>query len=117
MPPSKRSAKRSTKPVTACTPLTADTTEVTQIFFWNIGWAGLLKPILQPIARIFLGQDRHMVTLQRDGLKHDPKLMLIRDADMPAMGYFRLKKEWAAAKAEGRPFVNPVKETTLRWRS
>jgi len=102
---------------TACTPLTADTTEVTQIFFWNIGWAGLLKPILQPIARIFLGQDRHMVTLQRDGLKHDPKLMLIRDADMPAMWYFRLKKEWAAAKAEGRPFVNPVKETTLRWRS
>lgn len=102
---------------TACTPLTADETEVTQIFFWNIAWAGLLKPILQPVARVFLGQDRRMVTLQRQGLKYDPRLMLIRDADLPAMWYFRIKKEWASARAEGRAFVNPVKETTLRWRS
>ena len=102
---------------TACTPLTATETEVTQIFFWNMGWAALLKPLLQPIARIFLGQDRKLVTLQQEGLKHDPKLILIRDADVPAMWYFRIKKEWAAARAEKRAFVNPVKETTLRWRS
>lgn len=102
---------------TACTPLTATETEVTQVFFWNIRWAALLKPILKPIARTFVGQDRRMVTLQREGLKHDPRLMLIRDADVPAMWYFRLKKEWAAAKAEDRVFVNPVSETTLHWRS
>ena len=41
----------------------------------------------------------------------------VRDADVPAMWYFRIKKEWAAAKAENRPFVNPVSETTLHWRS
>ncbi len=102
---------------TACTPLTETETEVTQVFFWNIGWAGLLKPILQPIARTFLGQDRRMVTFQAENLKYDPRLMLIRDADVPAMWYFRLKKEWGAAKAENRPFVNPVPTTTLRWRS
>jgi phenylpropionate dioxygenase-like ring-hydroxylating dioxygenase large terminal subunit len=102
---------------TACTPLTATETEVTQVFFWNMGWAKLLRPFLQPIARIFLGQDRQMVTVQQEGMKHDPRLMLIRDADVPAMWYFRIKKEWAAAQAENRPFVNPVSETTLHWRS
>jgi len=102
---------------TACTPLTETETEVTQVFFWNIGWAGLLRPLLQPIARTFLGQDRRMVTFQAENLKYDPRLMLIRDADTPAMWYFRLKKEWAAARAENRPFVNPVPTTTLRWRS
>ena len=102
---------------TACTPLTENETEVTQVFFWNIGWAGLLRPLLQPIARTFLGQDRRMVTYQAENLKYDPRLMLIRDADVPAMWYFRLKKEWAAARAENRPFVNPVPTTTLRWRS
>jgi hypothetical protein len=43
--------------------------------------------------------------------------MLIQDADVPAMWYHRLKKEWAEAGAANRPFVNPVPETTLRWRS
>jgi phenylpropionate dioxygenase-like ring-hydroxylating dioxygenase large terminal subunit len=109
--------KRKVLGFTACTPLTANETEVTQVFFWNMGWANLLKPVLQPVARIFLGQDRRIVTLQREGLKHDPRMMLIRDADVPAMWYFRIKKEWMAALDEGRPFVNPVSETTLKWRS
>jgi hypothetical protein len=43
--------------------------------------------------------------------------MLIQDADMPAMWYHRLKKAWAESTATGAPFVNPLKETTLRWRS
>ena len=60
---------------------------------------------------------RHMVTLQAQGLKFNPRLMLIQDADVPAMWYHRLKKEWTTARTEGRDFVNPVQETTLRWRS
>lgn len=102
---------------TACTPLSANETEVTQVFFWNLGIANLLRPFFQPIARTFMGQDRAMVALQAQNLKYDPRLMLIRDADVPAMWYFRLKKEWAEAKAAGRAFVNPVARTTLRWRS
>jgi hypothetical protein len=65
----------------------------------------------------FLGQDRAMVELQREGLKFNPRLMLIPDADMPAMWYHRLKKAWAQSIETGEEFVNPVPETTLRWRS
>ncbi len=103
--------------LTTCTPLSETETEVTQTFFWNIWWIAPFKPIAQLVARVFLGQDRHMVTLQQEGLKHNPRLMLIQDADVPAMWYHRLKKEWADATAAKRPFTNPVTETTLRWRS
>jgi hypothetical protein len=58
-----------------------------------------------------------MVELQREGLKFNPRLMLIHDADVPAMWYHRLKRAWAESVATGAPFVNPVQETTLRWRS
>ena len=54
--------------------------------------------------------DRRMVELQREGLKFDPRLMLIQDADVPAMWYHRLKKAWADSTATGEPFVNPLKE-------
>jgi hypothetical protein len=58
-----------------------------------------------------------MVTLQKQGLKFNPRLMLIQDADVPAMWYYRLKKEWQDSNASNRAFANPVTETTLRWRS
>jgi phenylpropionate dioxygenase-like ring-hydroxylating dioxygenase large terminal subunit len=103
--------------LTTCTPLSDNETEVTQTFFWNIGWIAPFKPIAQHVARVFLGQDRNMVTLQQEGLKFNPRLMLIQDADVPAMWYHRLKKEWVEAAAAKRAFVNPVTETTLRWRS
>ncbi len=103
--------------LTTCTPLNEHETEVTQTFFWNIGWIAPFKPLAQLVARVFMGQDRHMVTLQNDWLKFNPRLMLIQDADVPAMWYYRLKKEWAEATAAQKPFVNPVPETTLRWRS
>jgi hypothetical protein len=43
--------------------------------------------------------------------------MLIDDADTQAKWYYRLKREWLRAADEGRPFENPVKPCTLRWRS
>jgi len=76
----------------------------------------LLKPILQPLAREFLDQDRRVVTKQQERLKYDPPMMLIKDADTQARWYYQLKTEFARATAEGRPFVNPVKEQILRWR-
>ena len=103
--------------LTTCTPLNDEETEVTQTFYWNMAWMTPFKPIAQQVARAFLGQDRGMVTLQKEGLKFNPRLMLIQDADVPAMWYHRLKKEWLEAGAAQRAFVNPVPETTLRWRS
>ncbi len=55
--------------------------------------------------------------LQREGLKFNPPLMLIQDSDVPAMWYHRLKKAYAESVSTGAPFVNPVKERTLKWRS
>lgn len=103
--------------LTTCTPLTDNETEVTQTFYWNIGWITPFKPIAQQVARIFLGQDRNIVTLQMQGLKYNPRMMLIQDADTPAIWYFRLKKEWIESSAANRAFINPVKEATLRWKS
>jgi phenylpropionate dioxygenase-like ring-hydroxylating dioxygenase large terminal subunit len=102
--------------LTTCTPRDADTTEVTQTFFWP-AWLGFIKPFFWALGPTFLSDDRRMVELQREGLKFDPRLMLIQDADMPAMWYHRLKKAWAESVASGEPFVNPLKATTLRWRS
>lgn len=102
--------------LTTCTPIDAETTQVTQTFYWP-AWLGFIKPFFQALGPTFLGDDRRMVELQREGLKFDPRLMLIQDADMPAMWYHRLKKAWAESTATGAPFVNPLKEATLRWRS
>ncbi len=102
--------------LTTCTPIDSLTTQVTQIFYWP-AWLGFIKPFFWALGPTFLGDDRRMVELQREGLKFDPRLMLIQDADLPAMWYHRLKKAWADSTATGAPFVNPLKETTLRWKS
>lgn len=103
--------------LTTCTPVDGDTTEVVQTFYWNRAWLDLARPILRPFARAFLNQDRAMVELQREGIRFNPRLMLIPDADVPAMWYQRLKKAWTASVETGEAFVNPVPETTLQWRS
>ena len=112
-----RAGARQVVGLTTCTPIDADNTEVTQTFYWNRAWLGLAKPLLRPFMHAFLGQDRAMVELQREGLKFNPRLMLIPDADVPAMWYQRLKKAWAASVETGEAFDNPVPEATLRWRS
>ncbi|MGN6517376.1 MAG: Rieske 2Fe-2S domain-containing protein [Rhizomicrobium sp.] len=102
--------------LTVCTPVDANNTQVTQIFFWP-AWLGFLKPFFMALGPTFLGDDRRIVELQKQGLAFNPSLMLIQDSDVPAMWYHRLKKAWAESVANGTPFVNPVKPRTLRWRS
>ena len=102
--------------LTVCTPVDENTTEVTQIFYWPT-WLGFIKPFFMVLGPTFLGDDRRMVELQREGLKFNPPLMLIQDSDMPAMWYHRLKKAWAESVATGAPFANPVQPRTLKWRS
>ena len=93
--------------LTVCTPIDEDTTQVTQIFYWP-AWLGFIKPFFMALGPTFLGDDRRMVELQKEGLKFDPPLMLIQDSDVPAMWYHRLKKAWAKSVETGAPFVNPV---------
>jgi phenylpropionate dioxygenase-like ring-hydroxylating dioxygenase large terminal subunit len=104
--------------LTTVTPLTETQTEVTQSFYWTLPWLTPAKEFLRPLVRTFLRQDHDMVMLQKEGLKYEPRLMLINDADMQAKWYFRLKDAWDEAQRTGKPFEHPVREeVTLRWRS
>lgn len=103
--------------LTCVTPLTAKETEVHHLVFWTMPWLTPLKPLLYPLVRRFLGQDRDVVVKQQRGLAFDPQLMLINDADIQAKWYFRLKKAYETWREEGGEFQNPVRDTVLRWRS
>lgn len=109
--------KKTVLSFTAVTPIDETRTEIRQIFFTDQVIFKLLSPIIKLGARKFLRQDAHMVDLQQMGLKHDPTLLLIDDADTQAKWYFSLKKAWAGSRKSGKPFINPVKAKTLRWRS
>ncbi|MFO1188761.1 MAG: aromatic ring-hydroxylating dioxygenase subunit alpha [Alphaproteobacteria bacterium] len=103
--------------LTAITPVTETETIVHQCMFWTPGWLGPLKPVARHLMRMFLGQDRDVVAKQQEGLAYGPNLMLIDDADTQARWYTQVKREFLRARDEGRPFANPVKARTLRWRS
>ena len=86
--------------------------------FWaSMGWVGPFKPLIRHLMKVFLDQDRRVVIQQREGLKHNPRLMLINDADTQGRWWMQLKDEWTRSGQEGRPFANPVKGRTLRWMS
>ena len=109
--------KREVLGFTAVTPRDNESTLVTQVFYWTAPWLGAIRPFFRPFARAFLGQDRRIVEMQNQGLRYSPPQMLIQDADVPAIWYHRLKKAWSEFVETGKPFVNPVQERTLRWRS
>ncbi len=103
--------------LTAITPLTTQESEVHQVFWWTPPWMTLAQPVLKHLAGVFLDQDREVVVLQQEGLKHNPALLLVDDADTQAKWYFRVKREWLRAAEEGRAFENPLRAKTLTWRS
>jgi phenylpropionate dioxygenase-like ring-hydroxylating dioxygenase large terminal subunit len=103
--------------LTAITPIDDRTTEINHCIYWTARWLSLSKPLLRRYVRAFLHQDRAIMERQQQGLRWDPPLMLIDDADTQAKWYYRLKREYRRARAENRPFANPVKSRTLEWRS
>lgn len=112
-----RAGKTQVLALTCLTPLDDKRTEITQVFYWNNPLLSLAKPFVASAARAFLRQDGAMVNLQKEGLARDPALLWIDDSDTQAKWYHKLKREWIAARAENRPFVNPLQPQTLRWRS
>ncbi|HWB51032.1 MAG TPA: aromatic ring-hydroxylating dioxygenase subunit alpha [Stellaceae bacterium] len=103
--------------MTAMTPIDDATVELNNCLYWTMPWLNVLRPVLLPFVRKFLGQDRDALGRQSEGLKYDPQLMLVGDADLQARWYYRLKREYVAARCENRPFANPVEPRTLHWRS
>ena len=93
--------------LTCLTPITDTKTRITQIF-WSDHWVfGLAKPFLRMGVVAFLKQDGGMVNLQNEGLRYDPALIWIDDADKQAKWYQQLKREWAKSRAEDRAFREP----------
>jgi phenylpropionate dioxygenase-like ring-hydroxylating dioxygenase large terminal subunit len=102
---------------TAITPIDENQCEVHQSLYYTIPWLAPLTPLLRYLSLRFLDQDRDVVIKQQEGLRYDPSLMLIDDADTQAKWYFRLKQECEKSRTENREFINPVQMQVLRWRS
>lgn len=109
--------RRQVLSLTCLTPVNDTKTRITQILWSDHPAFLVLKPFIAWGARAFLRQDGDMVNLQNQGLKYDPSLMWVDDADRQAKWYQQLKREWAVSRREGRAFVNPAEAATLRWRS
>ena len=100
--------------LTTVTPVTGSTCRIDVVAAWNVLYH---VPFFTPIAKFFgarfVRQDQETMIQQAEGLRHNPSLMLIDDADKPAKWYFALKQ----ARLDGEtkhPLGGPVE---LHWRS
>jgi phenylpropionate dioxygenase-like ring-hydroxylating dioxygenase large terminal subunit len=97
------------------TPVRRDLCRIDFVAAWN-----LLLPvtIFRIFAKKFLRQDQETMILQAEGLKYNPRLMLIDDADRPAKWYFGLKAGLLESRRTGAAMVHPMNgPVTLHWRS
>ncbi|HEY5107606.1 MAG TPA: aromatic ring-hydroxylating dioxygenase subunit alpha [Caulobacteraceae bacterium] len=107
--------RRQVLALTCLTPLNETTTAITQLVWSDHPIFAIAAPFIDAGARRFLSQDGDVVDLQNQGLKYDPPLIWIDDADRQAKWYLSLKREWAASRREGRAFANPIEAATLQW--
>jgi nitrite reductase/ring-hydroxylating ferredoxin subunit len=100
--------------LTTVTPVTASTCRIDVIAAWNVFyWVPFLTPIAKFFGAKFVRQDQETMIQQAEGLKHNPSLMLIDDADKPAKWYFALKQ--ARLDETGKHPMDGAVE--LHWRS
>ena len=101
------------------TPVTADRSRIDVCAAWNIFQrVPFVTPLFRAFARKFLRQDQETMEKQAVGLRHNPSLLLIDDADRPARWYFQLKAAHLESRRTGAPFAHPISEpVVLTWRS
>ena len=101
------------------TPVKSDHCRIDFCAAWNIfPRVPFVLSIFRLFARKFLRQDQQTMIKQAVGLKHNPSLMLIDDADRPARWYFQLKAAYLDSLQSGHPMEHPIPgPVTLRWRS
>ncbi len=98
------------------TPVRRDLCRIDFVAAWNLFF--LPVPVFRRFGETFLRQDQETMIQQSEGLKHDPHLMLIDDADRPAKWYFALKANLLESRRTGAPMMHPMSgPVTLRWRS
>jgi phenylpropionate dioxygenase-like ring-hydroxylating dioxygenase large terminal subunit len=97
------------------TPVRRDLCRIDFVAAWNVFLPVFLFRVF---AKKFLRQDQETMIRQAEGVKHDPHLMLIDDADRPAKWYFALKANLIESRRTGSPLVHPMAgPVTLKWRS
>ena len=100
--------------LTTITPVTASTCRIDVYSAWNIFYyVPLVTTIATYFGARFVRQDQETMIEQAQGLRYNPAMMLIDDADKPAKWYFALKQNRLTGKGE-HPLSGPV---TLHWRS
>jgi phenylpropionate dioxygenase-like ring-hydroxylating dioxygenase large terminal subunit len=101
------------------TPVRRDLCRIDFVAAWNVAaWLPGVVPIFRSFAKKFLRQDQLTMIQQAEGLKYNPKLMLVDDADRPAKWYFALKAGLLESRRTGAPMVHPMAgPVTLHWRS
>jgi phenylpropionate dioxygenase-like ring-hydroxylating dioxygenase large terminal subunit len=105
--------------LTTVTPITRSHCRIDVVAAWNIfAWVPFGPTLLKFVFAKFVEQDRRTMELQSEGLRHNPHLMLIDDADRPAKWYFGLKAAHLEAKRTGAEMKHPMSgPVTLKWRS
>jgi phenylpropionate dioxygenase-like ring-hydroxylating dioxygenase large terminal subunit len=105
--------------LTTVTPITPERSRIDVTAAWNIfRWIPFVLPVFRFFGKRFMRQDQHTMEMQAEGLRHNPRLMLIDDADRPAKWYFQLKAAHLRAKSTGQPMQHPMDgPVVLRWRS
>jgi phenylpropionate dioxygenase-like ring-hydroxylating dioxygenase large terminal subunit len=97
------------------TPVRRDLCRIDFVAAWNLP---LPVAVFRVFAKKFLRQDQETMIKQAQGLKHNPRLMLIDDADRPAKWYLALKANLLESRRTGAPMAHPMDgPVTLRWRS
>jgi phenylpropionate dioxygenase-like ring-hydroxylating dioxygenase large terminal subunit len=104
--------------LTTVTPITRNHCRIDVVAAWNLfRWMPFGATLLKYVFGKFVEQDRLTMEQQAEGLRHNPHLMLIDDADRPAKWYFQLKAAYLDSRRTGEmrhPMGGPV---TLKWRS
>ncbi len=105
--------------LTTVTPITRNQCRIDVVACWNLfRWFPFAPELLRFVFAKFVEQDRQTMEDQAEGLKHNPHLMLIDDADRPAKWYFQLKAAHLESKRTGEEMKHPITgPVTLKWRS
>ncbi len=105
--------------LTTVTPITRNHCRIDVVAAWNIfRWLPFAPALLKFVFGRFVEQDRRTMVQQAEGLRHNPHLMLIDDADRPAKWYFGLKSALLESRRTGQEMKHPLTgPVTLKWRS
>jgi phenylpropionate dioxygenase-like ring-hydroxylating dioxygenase large terminal subunit len=105
--------------ITTVTPTAPNQCRIDVFAAWNVFYhVPFVTAIATFFGKRFVAQDAETMVQQAEGLKYDPTLMLIDDADRPAKWYFALKQARLDAAATGEAMRHPISgPVTLRWRS